>query len=59
MEIPSLRFPLNQAGALGCQEGGVAARVGGEPEEDVEVDQGLVEGGQEGGPQTRTSGTAG
>ena len=48
-----------QVGALGCQEGGVAARVGAEPEEDVEVHQDLVEGGQEGRPQADPSGRGG
>ena len=48
-----------QVGALGCQEGGVAARVGAEPEEDVEVHQVLVEGGQEGRPQADPSGRGG
>ena len=52
-------FPSNQVGALGCQEGGVTTRVVAEPEEDVEVDQELLEGGQEGSHQTDPSGRGG
>ena len=59
IESSSLLFPINQAGAPGCKKGGVAARVKGESEEDVELDQDLVEGGQEGRPQTVPCGKAG
>ena len=59
IKVPSILFRFTQAGALGCQEGGVAARVGPEPEEDVELDEDILEGGQEGCHQTHISGKAG
>ena len=48
----SLLSYKNQVRELGRQEGGVVARVDVELEQDVEVDEDLVEGGQEGGTQT-------